>query len=282
MVVTAYDALVAHPGYAQTMDLLIALEQAWSSTLGLLQTIPAESWDSSSACTGWTVHDVAAHLGHVEGITNGFEQPDAPEDFDGDQWNGLDLITNMGVAARRSWSNDKVLNEVDRAAAATVGRLRTLDTAGWQQPMASPVGMLPTQQAIELRLADLYVHLLDIRFGLGQPLTADDEPAAAAAVIHRAVRLTGWGAVKGAGLPDGTRIRLDLRGAGGVTGDLVVTGSRGTVELPGDTPDDRVAGSGLAYLLAVAGREGPAEAAGGLEIVGEPARKLIAGYRLFG
>jgi len=50
--------------------------------------------------------------------------------------------------------------------------------------MPSPVGLLPAHQALDLLLADVRVHLLDIRSGLGEPSAADCEPEAAA-VAHR-------------------------------------------------------------------------------------------------
>ena len=94
--------------------------------------------------------------------------------------------------------------------------------------------------------------------------------------------MTGWGAVKGAGLPDGTRIFLDLSGPGGTVADLVVADRRGNLVDAESGTVDRIAGPALAYLLEIAGRHDMAEAAGGLEVDGEAAKALLAGYRLFG
>ncbi|NIS28852.1 MAG: hypothetical protein GWN07_01970 [Actinobacteria bacterium] len=157
-----------------------------------------------------------------------------------------------------------------------------LDDEAWETEMwPSPVGMLPMDQAHDLRAADAYVHLLDMRHGLGRPLDPNEEPLASALAIGRAVRLSGWGAVKGAGLPDGTRIRLDVEGPGGTAADLVVENGRARLEPPHGETDDRIAGPGLAFLLAVAGREGMTAAAGGLDVSGDAAKAFLEGYRLF-
>lgn len=263
------------------MDLLVALEQAWAGVVATLESMPPEGWERATPCEGWAVRDVAAHLGHLEGMSHDFPQPDVPDDFDPEQYEGLDLVTNTGVAARRSWHPDRVLDEIRRASAATLDQLRSYDADDWRQLLPSPVGLLPASQTVDLRLADVWIHLLDIRAGLGREPSTESEPEAAAAVIHRAVRLTGWGAVKRAHLPDGTRIRLELTGPGGTVGDLVVEGGRGAIEQAEGGNAEAISGSGLAYLLTVGGRSGQADAAGGLDVRGESARTLLERYRIF-
>ncbi len=264
------------------MQLLPALEEAWGAVIATLDSLDADDWHRATPCELWTVRDIAAHLGHLEGTANGLRQPDPPDDFDESGYGPLDLITNQGVAARRTWSEGQVLEEVRHASGLTLERLWSTDQEGWRTATPSPVGMIPLTQAMELRLADVYVHLLDIRHAVGRPLSEADEPMAAAAVVGRAVRLTGWAAVKRAGLADGTRIRLSLDGPSGRDSvDLVVEGGRGHLFDPEGPLPQHVAGTGLAYLLTVAGRPAMADAAGGLDVSGEDARRLLAAYRLF-
>ncbi len=145
-----------------------------------------------------------------------------------------------------------------------------------------PLGMTSQSNLADIRLGDVYVHLLDLRYALGMPLNAPGDMPAERLVVERAVRLSGWGSVKGAGLPDGTRIRFELSGEGGITGDLLVVDRRGGFEPPGPSVLDRIGGPALAYLLEVAGRHEMAEASGGLVVEGTSARTLLDGYRLFG
>jgi uncharacterized protein (TIGR03083 family) len=260
-----------------------ALEEAWGAVIATLEALDPHDWTVATPCDPWTVHDVGAHLGHIEGMAHGFPQPEPPDDFDETTHEGLDLVTNAGVAARRAWPHKDVLDELRRASSLTLERLWGTDDEGWRAPTPSPVGTVPLTQAMELRLADVYVHLLDIRQALGRALSPTDEPMAAAGAVGRAMRLTGWAAVKRAGLPDGVRIRLSLDGPSGRdTCDLLVEGGRGHLVDPEGTSSESIAGTGLAYLLAVAGRADMADAAGGLAVIGDGAARLVASYRLFG
>ena len=261
------------------MDLLRALDEAWGAAITLLQRLDEPEWDLPTPCEGWSVRDVAAHLGHVEGIAHGYPQPPAPPDFDPEAYSGFHAFTEEGVAARRPLPLFLVLGEVVTAAEATLTQIGDYSAGEWEQPAPSPVGMVPAHQAAEIRMSDVLVHLFDLRTALGQPVDDGSEPTACRILVDRALRLTGWGAVKGAGLADGTRLRLEIEGRD--PRDLVVSGGRGNLEDPAGDPDGRIAGPGLAYALAVAGRREMGERAGGLAVEGAAAERLLEGYRLF-
>jgi len=263
------------------MEILRALEETWSSIDALLDALPDEQWALPTPNTEWDIKDLAAHLGGLESLFLGLPQPEPPVGWSSEH-TGLHQVTDTGVVARRSWSNEEVLKEFRTASRTRLERLRGLDETGWQEPTMGPLGMTSVINFADIRLSDLYVHLLDLRFALGLPLESPAAPLAESLVVGRAVRLTGWGAVKGAGLPDGTRIRLELSGRGGTVADLVVADRRGTlVEAAPDT-GERIEAPALAYLLEISGRHEMAQAAGGLEVEGEAAESLLAGFRLFG
>ncbi len=262
------------------MEVVRALEEAWSGIEALLMALDDDEWTLPTPNSEWDFKDLAAHLGGLEGMFQGFPQPDPPEGWTTDH-TGLHGVTAAGVAARRGWTTDQVMDELHRASQTQLERIRLLDADGWQQQIMGPVGMTSMSTFADLRLGDLYVHLLDLRYARGVRLQSPAESTAESLVAGRAVRLSGWGAVKGAGLPDGTRIRMELSGEGGITADLVVADRRGGFEPPGPAVAHRIEGPALAYLLEVAGRHEMAEAAGGLLVEGEAARALLAGYRLF-
>ncbi len=234
------------------MDLLTGLQEAWGGAVALLRGVDDDQWDLPTPCEGWAVRDVAAHLGHVEGIAHGYPQPPTPGDFDPNAFRGFHAFTEEGVAARRPLPVDDVLGEVVTAAGATLAQVGAYGPDDWEQPAPSPVGVVPAHQAAEIRMSDVLVHLFDLRTALGLPIDEDTEPTASRILVDRAIRLTGWGAVKGARLPDGTRLRLEIEGR--ESQDLVVEGGRGGFEDPAGGPDGRIAGPGLAYALAVARR----------------------------
>jgi uncharacterized protein (TIGR03083 family) len=258
-----------------------ALAAVWPAVLELAAEIPDERWTSPSVLPGWTVGDIYAHLGNVEGMIHGFPQPDTPPDF---AFEGapLHLVTNSGVAARRAWSRAEVLDEVRRAANTTLERLASIDESGWQAPALSPVGPTTFEQAMELRNGDAYVHYLDVLVSVER---YDDDrrlPGPEEVLVARAVRLTPWAAVKRAGLPERTRIRLELTGPAGTVGDVTVEGGRGRLEEPQGEPDAAIAGPGIAYALRAGGRRHPVELVSALAVAGEPAERLLETYGLFG
>jgi uncharacterized protein (TIGR03083 family) len=263
------------------MEVIRALEETWTGIEALLASLDDGQWALPTPNTEWDVKDLAAHLGGLESMFLGLPQPDPPEGWTTEH-TGLDQVTEAGVVARRSWSNEEVLAELHTASHAQLDRLRGLNEAAWQEPTIGPLGMTSMANFADIRLGDLYVHLLDLRFALGLPLQSVDQLTAESLVVDRAVRLTGWGAVKAAGLSDGSRISLQLSGPGGTAADLVVADRRGKLVDPEPGTIERVVGPAFAYLLEISGRHKMAEAAGGLQVDGAAARVLLAGYRLFG
>lgn len=259
-------------------DVVRALDEAWRGVLELLDGVEGEQWGLPTPCTGWSVHDLAAHFGAIESQFQGLPQPEieapAPDA-------GIDAWTHAGVAARRGWSPEEVVAEVKAASDAQLAHLAALDRGGWKVDRMGPVG--PTDEAglADIRLLDIWLHLLDLRAALGQPLDPEREPTACRLAVDRAVALAGWGAVKKAGLGDGSRVRVDLSGSAGRTVDVVVEGGRGAVAEPEGETGDVVAGPAPAFLLVAAGRPEMAEMAGGVGAQGDAATSLLEGYRIF-
>jgi uncharacterized protein (TIGR03083 family) len=262
------------------MRLTAALGESWEGVLALLDGLSDDEAGLPTPCEGWSVRDIAAHLGHVEGMGHGFPQPPPPPGFDASRFEGFHALTEEGVAARRSLPAAEVVDEVHRAARLSLARYDGFGEADWDEPAPSPIGMVPARQGAEIRMADVQVHLFDLRHALGRPLDPGTEPTAIGLLVDRALRLAGWGAVKGAGLPDGSHIRISIEGHD--PHDLVVEDGRGGLApSSGPEPADRITGGGVAFVLAVSGRGTMLDAAGGLAVDGDAARRFLEGYRLF-
>lgn len=266
------------------MDLTVAALQNWTAVKELIPSLQPDDWNRPSPCVGWSVKDVLAHLGHIEGmLVHQFDQPEPPADWVG-EGSPLDQVTSIGVAARRSWSPAQVVDEIERAMTATE-RLLSQPELDWQEPSATPVGPAPRHVAVEMRINDVYLHLCDIRTAIGQPIdgpTVDTGNLGKEVAIGRAVRLSPWAWAKRVGAGEGQRLRLALSGIGGVDQDIVMQGGKALVESQDADPDAVVTGTALAYLLAVSGRHAMVAAGGGLVAAGEPARALLEKFRLVG
>lgn len=262
------------------MDLPRAIDECWDALLAELGTVTTPEWSLATPCPEWNVRDLAAHLGAAEASFQGMPQPSPPADWV-NPFTGLDAMTNAGVEARRSWTTDRILDEIREASTRQRAHLVSLDETGWQAETMGPIG--PTTQAglARLRTFDLFVHLMDLRHALGRPLAPEATPEAAAVAAGWAVDHSGWGAAKKARLPDGARVRLVLSGPGATTVDVVVRDGRGACEDPRGDVADVVSGSAVDYLLLTTGREEAAAAGGGVQATGPNAARLVATYRMF-
>lgn len=258
-----------------------ALEESWEGIRSALAGLTPDEWSKPTPCADWDVRDLAAHCGGIEAYFQGLHQPEPTADWVNPH-SGLNAATAAGVQARRSWSVDDVLREINEASTTQLDRLRSLDEEGWKADALGPIGPTTVRGLAEVRTFDLFVHLMDLRFALGRPLVADAEPSAADVAVGWAVSRTGWAAVKQANLADGSRVRLDLTGPGAQSCDVVVKGTRGAcTERTSDAVSDRIEGSAVAYLLLVTGRQAPAEAVGLPVAHGPLAQRLLDSYRMF-
>lgn len=271
-------------------EIITGLDETWSAFReifgGLEEEGNEEDWSRPTPCTDWSVKDLAAHLGAIEGQFQGLPQPPTPEPGG----SSIDDWTAAGVEARRDWMVDQVLEEVAEASKRQLEHLRGLgpvDAESWQAPVPGPVGETTEAMLADIRLMDLYIHLLDLRTALGRGLRLDAEPTACRLCTERAIDLAGWGGVKKAGIEDG-RVRLELSGLGSAaesrTVDVVIEGGRGSLEEPeGDAAveGDVITGPAPAFMLVAAGRLEMADEARGVVAAGATARRLLEGYRIF-
>ena len=265
----------------QSSDLAAAAGQTWAAVIDLMASLEPDDWNRPTPCVGWTVKDVLAHLGHVEGmLVHQFDQPDPPAGWVG-EGNPLDQITNQGVAARRHWSTAQVADEIERAAAATSVLLGDPEL-DWNQAASTPVGPAPRSVAVEMRVNDAFLHLCDVRTAIGLDIRGSSEPLGREVAIARAIRLSPWAWAKKVEATEGQRLRLSLTGPGGVDQDIVMRDRKAVVEAHDGDAADSIRGTALAYLLAVSGRHALVPAGGGLIASGEPARALLEKFRLVG
>lgn len=264
------------------MDLIEGLDQCWRAVDSVVRSLHPDQLSLPTPCGDWNVHDLLAHLGGAESFFQGLPQPEPPDDWV-NPYTGLDFVTGQGVAARRGWSIENITAEIAAASTAQLDMLRSLDSDGWQGETVGPMGPTTMAELARIRTFDVFTHLLDLRAAVDLPLNPTGEPLAAATAAGWVIERSGWGAVKQARLPDGSRVRLDLTGPGARRCDVVVDGKRGSVTEPsGEACENTIEGQAVAYLLLATGRTGPAEKLGLPSARGPLAESLLANYRLFG
>ncbi len=118
----------------------------------LLETLTAEQWATASWCAGWTVREVAAHLG-VAALTPTRVVLSAAVRARGDLDRLIDLTTRERAAAR---SPAQIVDDLR----AIVGSRRLAPATVWRDP-----------------LLDILVHTQDIARPLGRPVAMPTEAA---------------------------------------------------------------------------------------------------------
>ena len=258
-------------------DLVAALDELWTTTTELLQSLEPDEWTLPTPCEEWDVRQLAAHVAGGQSIFEDMDRPESPEAWSTDKV-GVHAFTAEQVAARQDWTPARVLDELSAGTGAQLARLRALHADGWAAPSDGPPGVTTVRALAQNRLLDGYIHLIDLRVALDRPLALEGEPIALQQCVDQAMEFTGWGAVKRAGLTDDCRIRLELSDPCGVVVDLVVEAVRGRLEEPRDDTTDRVVGTAPAYLFAAMARPEWTDRVGGISAVGRAALQLLDGY----
>ncbi len=153
-----------------TFDELVAIDRGvLDDAADLGDGLTAEQWSTATACTGWTVADMVAHLIDIEQYLLGDPRPDHEPDWDSLPWVDRDLsrFTEIGVDARRSHAQADVIAELRET---TERRMAQID-AGPHELDALVPGFFgketPIGRQLGRRILDSWVHLQDMRMALG-------------------------------------------------------------------------------------------------------------------
>lgn len=211
-------------------DLFAAWRSASEDFIALVTPLSQEEWDAPTALPGWSVGDIVAHVGWIEGMLIGeFDPPHEPD------WSALPhvvndfgRITEIPVDLRRSWTREAVLVELaDRISRRTQelesgARDATIEVMG-------PLGPAPLGRVLRMRTLDTWVHEQDIRDALGRPGHLDTLGAQATA----SQLLPGLGKVwaKLAGAQPGQVLEVRITGPGIEGGALVAVGDDGRARM---------------------------------------------------
>ena len=201
-----------------------------------LQSFSGSAWGQQSACDGWTIADVAAHLTggaqfYTRIITRGLEgHATPPEGFPFPFGASADVMS--AANAEMAVSYRKELGDGLLAKFRTTNEQMNQTFAGlglnnWETPCYHPMSVIPARIVLSLRMFELAVHSWDIRSRLEPDAALPQESLAMAmdivtAVCHYFFKSTASGATGG-------RYRFQLTGAD--LGDYDLVFGEGPVRL---------------------------------------------------
>ena len=207
-----------------------------------LSLLPAESWQSPSACAGWEVRDVVGHLAwgaelYISAISHGVEGDTSPEE--GYPQKGvIDRESFPGWAAQeaiayRKRHSDQLLGVFTDRSAQLNRFIDCLKPTDWEKPCYHPLGLREVKVLIVFRAIELSLHAWDIQSAQDQstvllpeslPILMERIPAMLSATFRPATRLQAP-----------IRFRFKVTGAFPAEHDLTIEGDRLQVEPIGKT-----------------------------------------------
>ena len=145
--------------------------QAWRGTaddlLDLLPSLSDDDWSQPTDLPGWTVHDVAAHLAHLEAVLAG-RDTGRPAMRAGGQAPSSGY-TQAGVEARADRSPEELIDELRQSVKTRTEQLRPLPDPS-SKPDTTPGGVDWTWEVLlRNRAIDAWAHEQDIRRAVGRP-----------------------------------------------------------------------------------------------------------------
>ena len=241
-------------------ELFAAWQSASADFIDLVTPLSQAEWDAPTALPGWSVGDIVAHVGWIEGMLIGeFDPPHEPD------WSALPhavtdfgKLTEVPVDLRRSWTREAVLIELaDRISRRTAELESGARDASVE--VMGPLGPAPLGRVLRMRTLDTWVHEQDIRDALDRPGHLDTLGAQATA----SQLLPGLGKVwaKLAGAQPGQVLDVRITGPGIEGGAIVTVGDDGRARMVGDDLLDQAGAADVtltmswpAYLALSCGR----------------------------
>ncbi len=202
-----------------------------------------EGWHCPTALPAWDVKDVVAHLGSLDSMFIGREEPAHEPAVTDHVRNALGQLNERMVDRRRAWSGEQVLAEFREATGLRLEQLTNLDEAALAEEVPSPRGgLVPLSSFIGTRLWDFAVHELDIADALRLDLEAAIDTPSGRDVLDGLLTLLPRGLAKGGG-GEGMVAILDVGPPLPRSTAARVVGGRGV-------PTDRAAGEAALHLRA--------------------------------
>ncbi len=231
-----------------------------------LSSLPAEAWNQPSACEGWTVADVVAHLNgqdFASRVTRGLEGDASPpegspsvEDHDEDRF--AENIFQRALSNRERFG-ENLLGSLIQRLDESVQVFHTVGPEDWDKPCYWPPGPEPVRTMLDMRIGELTMHVWDIRYTIdGYYHLSGDSVNVLIDTVGRAVRR----AFRPDDSVDGQiRYRFEMKTPITATADIVVA-AQGTHVEPASAvaADVTFRCDGETYVLVMYGRLSPEDA----------------------
>ncbi len=226
--------MTAVPTTVNRDQIVALLRRQFAAITELASTLTDQQWDAPTCLPGWTVRDVLAHMVGTELMLSGHPPPVADISHLDHLQNSIAEANEIWVESMRSRSGSKMVALWADVAAERIVTLDGMSQAEFDAPSWTPVGNDETYgRFMRIRHFDCFMHEHDMRFAVGLPGRADAEEQASC--LEEVATGLGYIVGRRAGLPDGSRVVIELTGVAARTFRIVVAG-RATVVDEFDAP----------------------------------------------
>ncbi|HVF06369.1 MAG TPA: maleylpyruvate isomerase family mycothiol-dependent enzyme [Frankiaceae bacterium] len=156
-----------------------ALEQTWTSLIGVVDDLTEDQWHAPTELPGWTVKDNVSHVLGVELFLLGEPLPEHPlPDTLTHIRNDAGRWVEIPVDVRRPVPGAAVLAELRDVVDRRLKALRALDEPALDDVVTGVLGIpMPQKHLLGLRAFDSWTHEQDVRRALRRPGGFDTEAA---------------------------------------------------------------------------------------------------------
>ncbi|HEY5108965.1 MAG TPA: maleylpyruvate isomerase family mycothiol-dependent enzyme [Acidimicrobiales bacterium] len=210
-------------------------------------------WDTPTCLPGWSVRDVLSHVIGSEAMLLGEPVPGVDISHLTHMRNPIAEANEVWVEAHRRLTGAEMMARLEDVATRRLAELDAMSQAEFDAPSWTPAGKDETYgRFMRIRHYDCYLHEQDIRLALGMPArqTVEDLASSLDEVA------TGLGFIVGrkAGMPDGSRVRIDLTGPAARTYLVQVDGRAAVVDALDGEPTVAIELPALHFLRLTGGR----------------------------
>ena len=230
-----------------------------------LRHLTKESWDLPSACEGWSIADVVAHLTLTRGFypsrilraLRGDASPDNLSPHFG--LDDVDPVTDAEEAiALTKELGGNLLAEFMKASRGIVNALANVGPQDWDKLVFRPSRPDPVRAVVDIFIAELAVHGWDVRSRFDSQ--AELSPESVAVIVERIPQRSTWWSFRTevgfAPLP--LRYRFNITAPTQYRVDLVVTQQQRSMEVTsGDDADVTFQCDGETFVFLMYGRIKP-------------------------
>jgi len=193
------------------IDLVVQLEQVWSSMAELGEELSEADWKRPTEVPGWTVQDNLTHIVGIEWSLLGAEPPEheVPDDLPHVK-NEMGVRNEVFVDSRRARRGVDALAEFREVTNRRLAELAGYRPDDFAQESWTPMGLGTIRDLLPFRVFDSWVHEQDMRRAVELP--GDLDSPVAAVVLDRIVGSMPFVVGKKAGAPAGASVVFELSG----------------------------------------------------------------------